>query len=413
MHQNDYAPTEQELAEIEASAPPKLELTNEQKTAVARIRAWFGEISGPGEMSMGGFAGSGKTTVISELPMMLGFEPDVLAPTGKATQVLNRKGIAAETVHSYLYDFRGKTKFEDNRGDRRTVMNFDAKEQRMGESDLVIIDESSMVNQQMANDIRDTVIRSGRAKVLWVGDHGQLEPVGKNPGIMDRPDIVLNTIMRQAQGNPIIAFAHAVRTQGAHPSNYLNLADGERLKIGGKTPTPRLCEYADENGIDQIIVPFHRIRHSINKEMRRRRGFSKVTLAKGEKVVVKLNNRKQHLCNGMQFEVITDPTPDFGFNQQMGKEMKFRASIKSLDDGRVWEDMNLFLPDPDGDAYDECFKQDNVAIDYAYAITCHVAQGSEWDKVLVAYAPCRAWNDERWLYTAATRAAEHLTVVRA
>lgn len=383
------------------------DFTPDQAEAVSRIRHWFLSGRSP-TYTVGGYAGTGKTTILGQLSGEIGVQIDAIAPTGKAAQRLTQKGIPTETIHSYIYNFEGKSRFEDDRtGDVRQVLHFGKKDGRQGQADLVVCDEASMVSQDLYDDLMALANEDG-ARVLFVGDHGQLEPVGRNPGLMRSPDFRLETIMRQAKDNPILSFAHRVRTKAGLREN-LDLVDNDRLRIVGRTPTDKLCKYAIESGVDQIIVPFHRVRARVNTMMRRML-HKEGELALGDRVVARLNNRKQHIFNGNQFEICTAPTLDKSYETSIG-DRKFIASIKSVDDGRVWEDMSLFLPGPQGEWNDKCYKQSNIAIDYAYAITCHVAQGSEWDNVLVVYAPCRAWSDERWLYTAATRAAKKLTVM--
>lgn len=381
--------------------------TQDQQRAVEWLRRWWHD-SRQWMSALGGLAGTGKTTIIARLAGELGVPIDYLAPTGKAVQVMNRKGIEAETIHSYIYDFRGKDKFTDERtGETREVMHFDRKDERAGDAPLVVVDEASMVNADIFDDIQRIASESG-VRFIFVGDHGQLEPVGRNPRIMQNADIRLETIMRQAAENPILALAHRVRQQASLREN-LDLADGDRLRIVGRASPDRVAEYAEQSGIQQIIVPFHRIRHEINKACRRRLGFDR-QLCEGDRVVAKLNNRKQHVYNGNQFRIVSDPIEDVAYASPLG-DKRYRASIQSIDDDRVWEDMLLYLPGRDGDWNEDCYKNDNIAIDYAYAITCHTAQGSEWDSVLAIYSPCRAWSNERWLYTAVTRAAKNLTVM--
>lgn len=383
--------------------PRAFSYTEDQSRAVDSIRRWHQQGQGP--FSMGGLAGTGKTTVLARLPEELGVSIDVLAPTGKAAQVLKSKGIEAETIHSYIYNFQGKSRFDDSRtGESRQVLHFERKDGRSGEASLIAVDESSMISQ----DVYDDLMTIGDARILFVGDHGQLEPVGRNPGVMKNPHVRLESIMRQALDNPIVAFAHRVR-QKAQLRENLDLADGSRLRIVGRADSDRIAKYAMDSGVDQIIVPFHRKRHAINRSVRWLMGF-KNELNKGDRVVARMNNRRQQIFNGNQFEIVSDPRKDDSYFSEIG-DRRFIASLRSIDSGQVWEDMALFLPSDAGDWNDNCHKLTNIAIDYAYAITCHVAQGSEWDNVLVVYAPCRAWSDERWLYTAATRAANKLTVM--
>lgn len=406
--QQEYeARVREALAEQDPPEEP-FEYTPDQSLVVSGVSDWYFKTKKT-MLRIGGLAGTGKTTIAGRLAKILGIPVDALAPTGKAAQRLTQKGINAETIHSYIYNFEGKSKFSDNRtGENREILYFGKKEDgRTGTAPLVLVDEASMVSADLHDDLYSLIAEDG-GRLLYIGDHGQLPPIGRDPGIMRSPDFVLESVMRQAADNPILAFAHRIRKEAGLRAN-LDLVDNERLRIVGKAGADRIAGYAIESGVDQIIVPFHRIRHKVN-EMMRIRLKKKGLLAEGDKVVARLNNRKQHIFNGNQFEIVGDPQEDKTYSSEI-RDTKFIASLRSVDDGRVWNDMSLFLPGPDGDWNDSCYKASNIAIDYAYAITCHIAQGSEWDNVLVVYAPCRAWSNERWLYTASTRAAKKLTVM--
>jgi exodeoxyribonuclease V len=395
------------MSQADTEAPPAgFSYTEDQSEAIEKIRRWYFSESTK-QFTLAGLAGTGKTTISATLSTAIGVKIDYVAPTGKAAQVLRMKGMEAETIHSFIYDFGGKTKHHDERtGETREVLHFNNSEDgSKGESPLVVADEASMINESLYFDLMS---QTKDARVLFVGDHGQLPPVGRDPGIMRRPDVTLERVMRQAEGNPIVAFAHRVRSEAALRMN-LDLADGERLRIVGRSSTEKLCKYALDSGIDQIIVPFHKVRKAVNWNMRALLGMPG-ELAKGDRVVARLNNRRQHIYNGNQFEIVSDVTPAVGYSSEEG-DRKFIASLRSVDDGRVWEDLSLYLPGKTGSWNDECYKGSNVAIDFAYAITCHSAQGSEWDRVLAVYSPFRGWSNERWLYTAVTRASKHLTVV--
>lgn len=200
----------------------QLQLSPDQQAAIDAIRAWL-TTSTP-TLTMGGLAGTGKSTLISQLVQALsGMIVYVCAFTGKAASVLRSKGIPACTMHSLIYEPRnwcdacqrfvesnGKTCSSCFNGAIRTkfvpVPFIDA--------DLVIVDESSMLN---LNHVRD--LEALAPKILYVGDHGQLEPIGRDPGIMRDPDIKLERIHRQAESSPIVQFAHHVRLQRS-PSSW-------------------------------------------------------------------------------------------------------------------------------------------------------------------------------------------------
>jgi exodeoxyribonuclease-5 len=331
---------------------------------------------------------------------------EVCAPSGKAAHVLRSKGVDADTIHSAIYNFRGKTKVRNDAGVLQKVkLSFEPKLDKNPPS-LFIVDEASMVNEYLARDIRALGM-----PILWVGDHGQLPPVGPDPRIMSNLDARLETIHRQALDNPIIGFAHCLR-QGKTPRSLAAAADGDKLHLGRMASAARVFDYSAANEIDQVIVAFHRTRLAINAAFRKGLGYDGAALADGEKVIVTLNNRGKRVYNGM-LGTVQNPTPveDCPFNLPGERIIHWRGDVTLDGDGRVLDGFDLYLPDADGQPVDTACAGNQLALDYGYAITCHKAQGSEWDRVLVCHQECKHWDNARWGYTAATRAAKHLTVL--
>lgn len=179
---------------------PGLRLTDEQLQAIDRMTAWAKNPGTKRQFFFGGFAGTGKTTVIKELLRILRQTENVAvsAFTGKACNVLMRKGIPAQTLHSLMYDV-----VEDPKDGS---IEFVPKPFMAGEPSMVIVDEASMVNRELLN-----TLTGYNKRVIFVGDPGQLEPVGDNPNLMKNPDFVLTKIHRQAEENPILRMATQTR----------------------------------------------------------------------------------------------------------------------------------------------------------------------------------------------------------
>jgi len=175
-----------------------IDLSPDQARALEEIERW--RTSSTKRLTLGGYAGTGKTTLIRELINQ--HDASVCAFTGKAAFVLQSKGVEATTMHRLLYRpvrVGGEVRF--------------VKVQDLP-TELVIVDEASMVDKVLMRDLESFPV-----KVLYVGDHGQLEPVGDDPGLMRDPDIRLEQIHRQASGSPIIQFAHHVR-EGHAPRSF-------------------------------------------------------------------------------------------------------------------------------------------------------------------------------------------------
>ena len=143
-----------------------------------------------GFITLGGYAGTGKTTLISELRKKLNdTDPKIkvafCAFTGKADQVLKNKLItnqtllkkdAISTIHSLIY-----RTIEDERG---AVLGWIRKEDDEIDFDLIIVDEASMVDQKIWEDLK-----SYGVPIIAVGDHGQLPPISGSFNLMSSPQL--------------------------------------------------------------------------------------------------------------------------------------------------------------------------------------------------------------------------------
>ena len=316
---------------------------------------------------LAGLAGTGKTTILqivqSSLPER--FTVVVVTPTGKAASVLATKNVAATTIHRFCYSCRG----QDDDGE----LVFEFGREGVDRSDLiVIVDEASMINQKIYDDLTST-----KCKLLFVGDYGQLPPVGGDPGIMNHPDFRLGKIMRQAADNDIIRFAHHLR-EGNDPEDF---EGGDDVTLGsmrdwkGASPDVWLCG-TNENRV------------FLNGKLRTGRST--------ESVVILRNDYGTGLMNGQVIE-LTGIVRDHKGHPEYG--ILPNGQGVTLHDGGWLQPKTPFVD----------FKDRRLVADYGYALTVHKAQGSEWDHVGVLAD--KNWGDDlaRWRYTAATRAKKHLT----
>jgi len=353
-----------------------LELTEHQQGVYDAVKEWF-RGSKRQELTFGGYAGTGKTVTASVIASGDDFGyVHTVAPTGKAVRVLRSKGIHdAETIHSFVYRFVGK--------DANGQPIFDTKETE--EPDLLVADESSMVPMPVYQDLLATGLR-----ILWIGDHGQLEPVGEDAGLMKDPEIRLEEILRQAKESPILAFAHECR-QGIPPRDRIDVPGLKVDRISDYLyDTERLLSFG------QILVAFNRTRTSLNNRIREHLGF-KAKVEVGDKLIIRRNNRRRRIFNGMI--VVVEK-----IHELSGKE----ATVDLRDDDdRLLEEVKLDLRQLGNNQLVDPFPGVGLA-DYGYAITVHKSQGSQWDRVLVVEEFCPKWSMPRWRYTAQTRAAKEL-----
>lgn len=369
-----------------------MELSDDQRAAFRAIMRWFleGEAT---RLTFGGYAGTGKTTLIRAVLDRLGRDVRVAvcAFTGKAVSVLRGKGIPASTVHRLIYVPEMTCTRCDVRVDRdgfcqRCESDEHAKLRSrlvpILQLDLIVVDEASMLNAGMVQDLE-----SFGVKVLYVGDHGQLEPIGDDPGIMAAPDVRLETIHRQAEGSPVVKFAHMLRV-GDRPATWTDRGDVEvRVGLGS----------VDLSSYDAILCGYNRTRVALNDRVRRIRGFSGPP-AVGERLICLQNDHDVGLFNGMLVTVtrsrgasadahVLDFIDDAGdeyfkvpvLKSQFGKEKKPDRRVRGVG-----------------------------VFDWGYAMTVHKSQGSEWSRVAVLEQIAPTWTASRWRYTAATRASSRL-----
>lgn len=314
--------------------------------------------------SLGGLAGTGKTTVVSHLLKRLrGWS--CCAFTGKAAEVLRHKGVDATTIHSLIY-------IPTDERDRDGVPIFERKPVLGCRG--IIVDEASMVGKLLFNDLV-----SYGLPIIFVGDHGQLEPVGEDLNLMKSPDFKLETIHRNA--GDIAKFAHWLR-DGHDAADF---PDSPLIKIIQKKDcTPHVKDS------DQIICAFNATRVAINRYVRQLRGETTDQPVIGDRVISLMNSRKYGIFNGSQ-GIIRSVSPNrMSIAFDNGRHVKLRYDTANFNQER---------PDKSGRYH---------PLDYAYCITCHKAQGSEYKKVTVYEQKSDLWDHKRWAYTAASRAREEL-----
>lgn len=348
-----------------------MEFSDDQRKAVDAVEAW--KSGGAQTLTLGGYAGTGKSTLVSHFAGEWS-NVAVCALCGKAADVLRRKGVGqAQTAHSLIYHVEGKGR------------NLRFRRRAFIDCSVVIVDEASMFNRQLYDDLL-----SFRKPVLFVGDYGQLEPIGDNPGLMVNPQIRLETIHRQAQDNPILRLATAFR-QG-RPTPHWSDSRG-RLEVLPSASFTQLVR----PGV-QIICGFNRTRHSVNRMVREQLGVARHVVVHGETLVCLKNNSDYGIFNGQMFHV-----------EQVHHTTKTYADLTLIDD----DGDRLSIPALVEQFGADPIKDRNIKhyglFDYGYCLTAHKSQGSDFTEVLALDEVGALWDPRRWRYTVATRAEEKLT----
>jgi exodeoxyribonuclease V len=401
----------------------------EQDNALGSVAQW---LKNPDQQvfRLFGYAGTGKTTLARHLAAGVSGPVYFGAYTGKAAHVLRTKGCAgASTIHSLIYQSRdkGAAKLREleaqlmelihelraegppdlNVDDHRRVKDMRAMiriekenvkrpffslnmESVVKDAALVVIDECSMVDDEMGRDL----LRLAK-KVLVLGDPAQLPPVAGGGFFTEnvKPDVMLTDIHRQAQDNPIIALATRVRQQqGLSLGTY-----GDSRVVTGRDIVPE-----DALEADQILVGRNKTRHASNRRFRALHERKDPYPVAGDKLVCLRNNHEKGLLNGALWTV-----SDVG--RRTGDVMYMTV---------ISEDGQPLEVDAHTHHFEErelpWFERKNAEeFDYGYALTVHKSQGSQWDDVLL-FNESGSFREHahRWLYTGITRAAERITVVQ-
>ncbi len=359
----------------------RMDFSQDQLAAIAAIDQW--RATSKQSFTLGGLAGTGKSTILAHIADTW-TNSAVVSLTGKAANVLRNKGVRrAQTLHSLMYlPFENETTGKISFARRPKLVT-----ESGGHCYSVAVDEASMLDHLLMTDLE-----SYGLPVLYVGDHGQLEPVGKDPGIMANPDFKLERIHRQEAENPIIRLAMAFREGRAVPT----WQDPKgRVRIAAKH---EITNYMD--GTWQILCGFNRTRHRINADIRSRLGRKELPEA-GERLICLRNNKDLRIFNGQQCIVTR------GGSKIHGRSLSLEIRT---DDGRQF--VCPCLAEQFGNDLIDFRDQRLAQMDFGYAITCHKAQGDEWQKVVVYEEIIAAWSAQRWRYTAASRAAEQLVYLR-
>jgi exodeoxyribonuclease-5 len=375
-----------------------MEFSPQQDDALKAVAAWL-KTGRPQIFRLFGYAGTGKTTLARYFAEHVNGQVQFAAFTGKAAQVLRSKGAAnARTIHSLIYRPRGEEAVADEATGKTSMSpTFSLNRQSpIAKAKLVVVDECSMVDEALGRDLL-----SFGTPILVLGDPGQLPPISGGGFFTEHdPDFLLTEIHRQARDNPIIRLALDVR----EGREFMKGDYGTAQVIGREEVTQELVLKAD-----QVLVGTNRTRKRYNKRLRELKGFSADYPQAGDKLVCLRNDPSKGLLNGSLWKVMTSAreTVKPGINLLVSPEEddpdRGVAKIKLLK--AAFEDPDAEIPWQQKKRFDD--------FDYGYALTVHKAQGSQWNDV-VLFDESFAFKDtrDRWLYTAITRAAERLTVVR-
>lgn len=410
----------------------------QQEKALKAVTRWLRDPHAPQVFRVFGFAGTGKTTLAREFAENVPGLVLAGAYTGKAAHVLRQKGfVGALTLHSLIYHPQEKAqsvlrRLELELIDRRRVLGDSAlvlekedaqcvellkkiaaerinlarplwtinTESSLRSANLLIVDECSMVDRRMGEDL----LHFG-TRILVLGDPAQLPSIAGTGFFTEaKPDILLTEVHRQAADNPIIALATRVREcLPLLPGHY-----GESRVI-----TQDALSAQDALGCDQILVGRNKTRHNYNRRIRSLLGRKGVLPEAADRIVCLRNNHERGLLNGAVWYVDRVEPCEVGAGEISATIYPEGTAPKDVRAHAVEVDMHThhFEERETTDTRWELLTAEEFA--HGYALTCHKAQGSQWGSVLLLdESAAFRQHSHRWLYTAITRAAERVVVAQ-
>ena len=419
---------------------------------------------------MTGYAGTGKTSVISSVvktPDSLRMRSVLMAPTGRAAKVLaSYSGKQAYTIHKKIY--RQKSS-KDGFGNFKLDRN-------IAKDTYFIVDEASMVSN---NSAESTVFGSGKllddlieyvysgtdCKLILVGDTAQLPPVGsvispalESPALNEYGfgliSCELRQVVRQSETSGVLMNATRLRLQIAesnlvHPSiDCVNFKD--TIRITGEELIDEISQAYGTCGMEGtiIVVNSNKQANRYNQGIRNRIFYREEEISTGDMIMVVKNNYSlmpeseegAFIANGDIAEVkrIRKYEERYGF-RFADMVLKFPDYNLEVDAKVMLDVLHLDTPALPSDKSKELYQ--NILADYinlktrskqyeavrsdpffnalqikfAYAVTCHKAQGGQWERVFIDQGMFNrneiTIDYLRWFYTALTRSTDKVYLV--
>lgn len=444
--------------------------TDDQSEALKKIAGYICDNGDDIIFLMTGYAGTGKTSLISSTVKtldLLRIKSVLLAPTGRAAKVLaSFAGKQAFTIHKKIY--RQKSS--------KDGMGSFVLDRNMHRSTCFIVDEASMVSNssndislfgsgKLLDDLLEYVFSGADCKLIIVGDTAQLPPVGSTLSPALDPQALgdygfglvsaeLKQVIRQGETSGILMNATKVRLQIAdndlaRPNlEYASYPDVRR--ITGEELIEEISGSYDARGIEGtiIVVNSNKQANRYNQGIRSRIFFREEEVSPGDMVMVVKNNyflaeedgSAGFIANGdiAEIKAIRKYEERYGFrfadmllrfaDYDLDLESKVILDVLHLDTPALPPDKNRELFHSIlSDYIDiktrrkqyEAVRNDKyfnaLQIKFSYAVTCHKAQGGQWQRVFVDQGMFNrqeiTMDYLRWFYTAITRATERLYLV--
>ena len=446
--------------------------TEEQEKAIECIADFLFKPENDTLLLLKGYAGTGKTTLIGAVvrtlsEMRAGYV--LMASTGRAAKVFSRySGFSAYTIHKKIY--RQKSFSND-------LDNFSLND-NLHKNTLFIVDEASMISNdgltgasfgsgRLLDDLIEYVYAGQGCRLLIIGDDAQLPPVGEDesPALsaevlsgygLDVTECILTEVIRYSGRNGILSNATMLRERMAADDIYdlpvLSLKGYEDISsIPGSELIEAINSSYNEVGMDEtmVICRSNKRAYLYNKGIRNTILYREEELSTGDILMIAKNNyhwtadckemdfiangdiavvrrvRRTQDMYGFRFADVVLSFPD---HNDIEFELKILLdtlhsdypSLSKEDSDRLFNAvMEDYSDITNKKERMKKLKEDSfynaLQVKYAYAVTCHKAQGGQWKRIFIdqGYITEDTFTPDyyRWLYTALTRASEKLYLV--
>jgi exodeoxyribonuclease-5 len=438
----------------------EMEFTTGQKDALALLKQFEFDPHPRKCFILSGYAGTGKTTLVGHLVQLYRAKKrkvKLLAPTGRAAKVLAAYAqVPSSTIHKQIYYLNDVLEG-----------NGLIKANNLFHDTLFIVDEASMVGADswgkegdLLNDVMEYVFCGQGCALLWVGDPGQLPPVGQtfspalNPSYFEEnfPNVkvfshTLKEVVRQAEHSQIIQNATYLRTKVELSAPFFCATGVDVVRVNGMEFMEEIQKlpHFDMNCF-VILTLSNKRADRWNQEIRSRLFGYEEFMERGEWIMVVKNNyhwaadREMGLmANGEMLRVkrILKEEHQYGvdfirlvvddFSNEEMEVLSFKETVASGLPNLPREEQKKLFFEIEKDFLHERNKKKRyqlvlkspyfnaLQIKYAYAITAHKAQGGQWEYVFIDYSFIPETMDKqgylRWLYTCLTRAKKKVYLV--
>lgn len=444
--------------------------TNDQLKAIKALALFITANTNDSIFLLTGYAGTGKTSLISAVVHTLEsfrIETVLLAPTGRAAKVLaSYTGRSSFTIHKHIYRQKSSTE---------GIGRFEL-DRNMHKNAFFVIDEASMISGETAegsifgsgrllDDLVEYVYRGRNCKLILVGDTAQLPPVGSTLSpALNRKDILqygfnvetaeLKDVVRQTRESGILVNATSIRRKItdndlALPGFSVEIFD-DIFRINGEIMLEELEAAYSYSGTDStvIIVNSNRMANRYNQGIRNRILYREEEISAGDMLMIVKNNyfwtREEEnldfIANGDMalIKKVVRKEEKYGFrfadmildfiDYHIEIEVKVLLDTLSSEGASLTGEQNKMLFENVREDYShlstkkkryDAVRNDPyfnaMQVKFAYAITCHKAQGGQWERVFIDQGMFNRQEPTldylRWLYTALTRATDRLYLV--